>query len=419
MTAFFFTRKTGHGRHAGWRTHCRAGCLLLSLLVVPATFCSGQQGTSGTARSDEIERHFASAEQAVQANDFARAEAEYRQVLSLDPSQARALTGLGVLQYGAGKPALAADTLNKALQLNALDKRATIFLGLSEADLGRCSKAVADLQSQFPVMPAGKLQRLVGFALLNCLSAPADADQSLAVLGKLKQLYPDDADVLYKAAELYTRLWSQAADALITKHPESYRVHQLAGELYEAQGKRELAIREYRAALQENARLPQLHYRIAQLMLQDGGDQADDKAIAELQAELLVDSQSFVALYSLAEIERHQHQLDAAEQHYKQALAINPQFAEARVGLAQILFDRKAIPSALTELNRALASDPDNAQAHYLLMLCYREQGDLARASTEQASFRRLEQKKSQSFQNRIDALLGSSPKETSAPTVQ
>jgi tetratricopeptide (TPR) repeat protein len=392
-------------------------------LVAPAAFCRGQQGASAEGRSGEIERHYAAADQAVQANDFARAQAEYRQVLSLDPAQARALTGLGVLQYGAGQPALAADTLNKALQLNVLDKRATIFLGLSEADLGRCSKAVTDLQPQFPTMTGGKLQRLVGFALLNCLSAPADADQSLAVLGKLKQLYPDDPDVLYKAAELYTRLWSQAADALITKHPESYRVHQLAGELYEAQGKPELAIREYRTALQENARLPQLHYRIAQLMLQDGGDQADDKAIAELQAELLVDSQSFIALYSLAEIERHQHKLEAAEQHYQQALSIKAEFAEARVGVAQILFDRKAIPSALTELNRALASDPDNAQAHYLLMLCYREQGDLARASTEQASFRRLQQKKSQSFQNRIDALLGSTSggtrTETSAPTVQ
>src|ERR1700761_154100 len=98
MTASFFIRKPGHGRHPRWRTGCRAGCLLLSLLVVPAAYCAGQQGTSAKPTSTEREYHFAAAEQAVQANDFARAEAEYRQVLSIDPAESRALTGLGVLQ---------------------------------------------------------------------------------------------------------------------------------------------------------------------------------------------------------------------------------------------------------------------------------------------------------------------------------
>ncbi len=345
----------------------------------------------------------------MQANDYARAEAEYRAVLTADVRNARAWTGLGVLQYGSGHPALAAESLDKALQIDVLDKRAAVFLGLSDADLGRCSKAVPLLQPEFPNVPAGKLQRLVGFALLNCLEAPSDTAQSLAVIARLKQLYPDDPDVLYKAAELYTRLWSQEANALITKHPESYRVHQLAGELYEAQGKRDLAIREYRAALQENPQLPQMHYRIAQILLHEGGDQADEKALPELKAELQVDSQSFVALYSMAEIERHQHNYEAAEQHYKQAIAINPDFAEARVGMAQLLLNRKDIPAAMDELRSALNSDPDNAQAHYVLMLCYRERGDLthaARSRPASAAWSRRSQRTSRAVLTRFWAAI-------------
>ena len=204
MRASFFTRKPGHGRHRG----CRAGCLLLSLLVVPATYCAGQQGTSVDGKSVEIERHFAAAEQAVQANDFARrgGRSIVKSSASI-PTQARALTGLGVLQYGAGHPALAADTLSKALQLNVLDKRSDdLFLGLSEADLGRCSKAVADLQPQFPAMAAGKLQRLVGFALLNCLCRASGCRSVARCSGQAQEaLSWTIADVLYKAAEPYTR----------------------------------------------------------------------------------------------------------------------------------------------------------------------------------------------------------------------
>ena len=363
--------------------------------------------------TSEVSSHYALAEAAVKAGDLTKAAAEYREVTHLDPSNAAAWTGLGVLQYGAGTPGLAVETLNKALSLNTSDKRAAIFLGLSNADLGQCTKAVPLLDPEFPALPQGKLQRLVGFALLDCLSATADAQHSLLIAGKLKQLYPDDPDVLYKSAELYLRLWSHDADTLIRTHPESYRVHQLAGELYEGQGKRDLAIREYRAALSENPHLPQMHYRIAQLLLREGeaqsSDQVDDEAVRELQAELTVDSQSFVSLYSEAEIERHQHKLAAAEQHYRQAVALNPGYADARVGLAQMLYDSKAIAPAISELNNALRDDPKNAQAHYLLMLCYRQQGDMTRASLEQTSFRQLQQQKAESFQSRIDALLNSS----------
>lgn len=391
--------------------HPRAALLLSGFILFSPASPAFQQHPPAN-----IQQHFAAAEKAVQANNFALAEAEYGAVLAADPSNAQAWTGLGVVQYGSGHLDLAAKSLEKALQLNVLDRHAAVFLGLSDADLGRCSKALPLLQSQFTAMPQGKLQRLVGFALLNCLSGQSDTHQALAVVEKLQQVYPSDPDVLYKTAELYTRLWSQAAGALITEHPESYRVHQLAGELYESQGKADLAIREYRAALQENP-LPQMHYRIAQLLLHAGGPQVDDKALAELKAELLADSQSFVALYSMAEIERHQHSLAAAEQHYRQAIAINPEFAEARVGLAHLLFDRKAVPEAMAELETALKSDPQNAQAHYVLMMCYRERGELAQASAEQASFRRLEQAKSQNFQSRIDALLGS--KEGGSPSVE
>jgi Tfp pilus assembly protein PilF len=73
-------------------------------------------------------------------------------------------------------------------------------------------------------------------------------------------------------------------------HPESYRVHQLAGEVFEAQGKSERAIKEYRLALQQNPRIPQLHYRCGQLLLQQAGADSQKEALQEFEAELAVKS---------------------------------------------------------------------------------------------------------------------------------
>src|SRR5213596_1018027 len=68
--------------------------------------------------------------------------------------------------------------------------------------------------------------------------------------------YPEDADVLYYAAGLYSRLWNAAVADLVKTAPASYRVHQVAGEALEAQGRDEQAIKEYQKALDLNPKAP-------------------------------------------------------------------------------------------------------------------------------------------------------------------
>ncbi len=87
----------------------------------------------------------------------------------------------------------------------------------------------SDLSKHFDSEPAGKLQRLIGLALLSCEAGSADSLPAIQVAMRLRQLYPGDPDVLYESAELYTRLWNESAGELMAKHPDSYRVHQIAG----------------------------------------------------------------------------------------------------------------------------------------------------------------------------------------------
>lgn len=350
--------------------------------------------------------HKEKAEQALRLNDRDGAEREFRQMLVLDSQNGEALTGLGVLLYGEGKAEESASALESALKINPLSSRAELFLGLSRADLHDCPVAAPILSKHFDTEPAGKLQRLTGMALLGCISGAADPMPALRTVARLKQLYPDDADVLYEAAELYTRLWTEDAGELMAKHPESYRVHQLAGEVYEAQNNYDQAIREYSLALDADPKLPHLHFRIGQLYLHKGAPDADEKATVEFRQELAVDPQSAVSNLAMAEIDRHEHKLDEAKPLYEEAVRLDATLVAARVGLAQILLAQHEDGSAVRELQETIQRFPGDAQAHYVLMLAYREQNKLPEAGAEMATFKRLQQLEADKFRNKMSSMM-------------
>jgi predicted Zn-dependent protease len=367
---------------------------------------AGTHALRGQDLPAQIQEHTANANRALRADDLVGAEREYRALLTLNPENSEAWTGLGVLLYGAGKAQEAAGALNKALKIDPLEKRAELFLGLSEADLRQCDKATPILERHFAGQAAGKLQRLTGLALLACGSSVSDAMPALKTATRLKTLYPGDPDVLYAAAELYTGLWTRDAAELIAKHPDSYRVHQLAGEVYEAQGNVNQALREYKVALEENPKLPQMHYRIGQLYLRRGDADADENAMAEFRAELKVDPQSGVSEFAMGEIDHHQHKLDDALAEYQLASRLDPGLVEAGVGLAQVLLEKHQVNASVDQLHAVISEHPDNASAHYALMLAYREQGKMTEAGQEMATFKKIQQANTEQFQNKLNALL-------------
>lgn len=353
-----------------------------------------------------VQQHAQKAEQDLLTHNLAGAEQEYHQMLALDPLNAGGWTGLGVLLYGTGRPQMAEETLRKALGIDPSDSRAELFLALSRADLGECKDAEPVLSKSFEQQAKGNLQRVTGLALLGCSASAADPVEAVQTVAKLRQLYPDDPDVLYESAELFTRLWNQAAGDLAAKHPESYRVHELAGEVYAAQNNYDQAIREYSLALQQQPNLPQLHYRIGQMYLRKGDPDADDKAMTEFQKEKLIHPQSAVTDLAMADIQMHRHAPDQAKPLYQEAAQLDPSLPEARVGLAKILLEQHQTKAAITQLESITAEHPDSAAAHYVLMTAYRQDKQPDKAAEELAVFNRLQAERGESFQSKLDALL-------------
>ena len=362
----------------------------------------------GTAQSSTstLDDQTAKVEQALKTQDTATAIKQYRVMVAANPSNSQAWTGLGVLLYGSGHSAEAADALKHALQLNPAAPRAELFLSFSQADMRQCAIALPSLQKHFEAEPVGKLQRLTGLYLLGCSMSDQDSLSAIKIALQLKQNYPGDPDVLYETAELYTRMWTETASELMTAHPDSYRVHQLAAEVNEAQGNYDQAIREYKSALGQNPRLPQMHYRIGQLLLRKGDADADQKAMEEFHAELASNPQSATSALAMGEIERHQGNIELARSSYELALKIEPDLPEARVGLAQAMLAQHQVDAAQTELKGLIAQYPDNAQAHYAMMLAYREQRKLPEASAEMVIFKKLQERSAEQFQKKLAALL-------------
>ena len=383
----------------------------LSMTATAAVLLGASLNSLGDdAASAKVALHRQLAEQALRADDRATAEREFRAIVVIDPRDSQAWTSLGVLLYGKGKAEEASHALQSALRIDPAAKHAELFLALSEADLRHCAQATPVLAHYFESESVGKLQRLTGLAMLGCASGNGDSTAALLTAVRLKQLYPGDPDVLYESAELYTRLWNESAGELIAKHPDSYRVHQLAAEVYEAQNNYGQAIREYSLALAANPKLPQAHYRIGQLYLRQGLPDADEKAINEFNLEKTVDPQSAVSDLALAEIKRHQRRLDEAKPLYEEAMRLDPALIEAKVGLAQVLLAQHQTEAAVVLLHTIVAEHPDNAAAHYQLMLAYREQSKMTEAAAEMVTFKHLQVSNDQSFQNKLNALLSVKP---------
>lgn len=379
----------------------------LALAILPGLL-SGQ-----SLSPDRMLEHREKAEQALKAHDLAAAEHEYREMLAIDPQSSSAWTGLGVLLYGSGRAEAAYEALQKALSIDPAAPRAELFLALSESDLRNCKEATPLLIKYFATEPHGRLQRLTGLALLGCTAEASDPLPALQTAARLKQLYPDDADILFESAELYTRMWNESASELMAKHPDSYRVHELAGEVDEAQNNYDQAIREYSLAIEQNPKLPQMHYRIGQIYLRQAAADADDKAMIEFQKEKLVDPQSAVSDLAMGDIDMHEHKLGQAQPLYEEAIKLDPTLVEARVGLAKILLEQKNAEASIRQLQAIIADHPQNSEAHYVLMMAYRQEKKMPEAEVEMATFNRLQAERGEKFQNKLNALLNGKPPTT------
>jgi tetratricopeptide (TPR) repeat protein len=99
-------------------------------------------------------------------------------------------------------------------------------------------------------------------------------------------------------------------------------------------------------------------------------------------------------LYDLAVDHVAEGRLDEAIATYREAIAIDPGFTDAVLGLAMALADNKMFDEAIAEGKKLVELTPDDTLAHTSLSMFYQRKGMIAEAEAEGAKARMLDWKR-------------------------
>src|SRR5216683_2498700 len=133
--------------------------------------------------------------------------------------------------------------------------------GLNLAQGGHCEQALPLLKKATPQLADKDLKRQVGFAGVRCAMSDNQPEAAVEFLRLLNREFPHDPDVLYVSVHTYSDLSTWAAQEIAATAPNSYQAHELNAESLELQGKWDQAASEYHHVLEQNPRLPGIHFR--------------------------------------------------------------------------------------------------------------------------------------------------------------
>ncbi|MXY67294.1 MAG: tetratricopeptide repeat protein [Acidobacteriia bacterium] len=369
-----------------------------------ATVCAA----FGQAVLDESQlRRFRAAEQDFAAQRYGAAAAAYEELAREVPEAAELHAKLGLSQFFNRRCDRSAPAFQRALELHPDLQAARVLLAICLSELGRYGEALPGLEEGYanpPNYPGVK--RLAGLELVRSYLGLGRPAQAARVTAELQIAHPDDPEILFHANRTYREVAVQAAFEIARVAPQSVWAHQAMGEAYESRQYYDLAIMEYRRALEREPTRPGLRFRLGEAMLAEAGDasQADD-ALEQFELELAANPSHAASALRAGKIHHAKSELDEALGYYQRAVKLRPEFAEARVALGTLLLDTDRTAEAVRELERAVELDPTDASSRYQLARAYRKAGDMSAQRAQLAEYRRLQNERRQLDQS---ILLGS-----------
>jgi tetratricopeptide (TPR) repeat protein len=213
-------------------------------------------------------------------------------------------------------------------------------------------------------------------------AALLEAGQSGVALKTLEGLPTAEnmsAEASYWRARCYEKLATAAYLQLYQADPNSYRLHQLMGDLEAAKGDDGKAIEEYRAAIGLKPSLPNLHYSLGHLLWKDV---QVPEARVELEAELALNPRHPGALHDLGDTYLLEHQPDKALPYLLKALAVDSANSDLHRDLGTAYSDLGDYRKAEEHFKIAVSSDHDGS-VHYKLARVYRALGEKEKATRE------------------------------------
>ncbi len=258
--------------------------------------------------------------------------------------------------------------------------------GIKLVEGGRCREALPLLKHALPAV-SDKTQRYDGgMAEVRCAMALDDTQTAVDTLLMLERLVPNDPEVLYMAAHIFSDLGSRSGEQLQMRAPNSVQSRRLQAEALESQGKNAEAAEIYRKILADSPNTPDIHYRLGQIDLALAGDTGStDEARKEFEAETKVDPTNASAEFVLGELDRRAGNWDPAIRHFTRAAQLDEGFSEARLALGMTLTASGKYADALPPLEAYVKMEPEDPAGHYQLAMAYAHTGNQQGAAREMA----------------------------------
>ncbi len=231
--------------------------------------------------------------------------------------------------------------LKNALQQNAADLESAQLLALSLYSAGNCRDALPLLEKLGPHLPK------------NIPDAPY-------VIG---------------LCYVTTGQWESARKALAQMFyvpPESGMAYLMLAKLMVRQQMVQAAVSQIETALRLEPRLTMAHFLLGEIDLYQSNPQS---AIAEFQKELVVNPTVWLVYWRLGDAYMRLAKYDEAEMVLKKAVWLNEASPGAFILLGEIALKKNDPALASGFLERALAIDPQNIDAHYGLATAYKALG--------------------------------------------
>lgn len=258
--------------------------------------------------------------------------------------------------------------LKKALEQNASDLESTQLLALSFYYEGNCREALPLLKKLGPRLPANIPD--APYAIGICYVA---------------------TDQLDNARQFLAQMFSVA--------PDSSMAYLALGKLMVRQHKVEAAVPQIETALKLDPRLTMAHFLLGEIDLYQSNIQG---AIAEFQKELTVNPTLWLVYWRLGDAYMRLAKYDDAESVLKRAIWLNEASPGAFVLLGEIALRKNDPALASGFLERALAIDPQNEDAHTALAAAYKALGRETEANQQLEISKTLRNEKHDSEKDRL-----------------
>ena len=302
------------------------------------------------------------------AGRLPQAEACYRKILAVEPSNLNALHLLGVLARQAGQPRVAVDLISKAVALNERVPELHSNLGNALMDLERTAEAEACYRQALALRPdyAAALNNLG-----NLLQGRGEHSQAEACYRRLLALDPayreaqENPGAAPPGRAQPAEAEARARRALALK-PDLALAYGNLGHALSMQGRSAQAEASCRRALALEPNYPEGHNNLGNALKDQG---RLEEAEASYRRALALKPDLAEAHNNLGLVLKDQGKLADAEACYRRAIALRPGYAGALCGLGHLLLDRGEIAPALEAAQLALGGK-EIADARALFVRC-------------------------------------------------